>query len=856
MEPIRPIWRPRIVERIERALLQRVAVLAAPAGFGKTVAIGQVTERLGEPVLYVTLPPGRPDPARVARAFADALARTPGADSLLLDVLSERDPSPAALAAAITRSIAAATDLVSLDGLTRSVMHDGRIPELIETLVAGSEVRWLIGTRSAATLPIASWMAYETSGAPVSTSELAFTEAEARQVAQALGLDAATAATALAWTHGWPTAFVLALRDPSTTPGRGIVADYLVEHVLDQLDEADRDLLMRLSPLPVIDLQHEEVFEPLAPDLVADAMRRLAPLVEQIGERAYRCHPLVRAFLMSRLRRRASGDYASAAARAARALLAAERYADALRVFVDAGDVDAMERLVSQHGRRLVECGETQVLAAAIRALADCDRADTPAILSLRATLASYGGDSRAAAALSERAIAAAGDPAEKLQLVHGFALELVKRSAPGSRETLGRIAPILAAACDELPAGAPARLEILGTLAIVRTILGDSQGARRAIAEKLAAAEASDDERLRATTYHQASYIAYIEGDAERSSRYAAVAARLATEAGLYPLAARSHSIQYAVAMELHDAYDRALAELTSMFDCAKRSDDRFLQIEALSGMLDIYGERGDEAGVVTMLARIEALDVGIDSQTTSLLPIKALFAAWQGDFRTAYELLAHSAAEQATALRQAVRWGEVALYAAVAGTREVALAALESATRAEQAAQIANRDDHQRAARALALRALAQLVLGNAASANTVLRDAERSRRTLSRRMQALVDAVRALYLSVEVESPDGRERAVAILRAADLGGLARLVEQLPFEQSAGGSPLAQLTPAEVEVLRTLARAGSNVKAAASLGRSVNTVNVHVKSILRKLRCASRHEALAIAREQGLVA
>ena len=307
---------------------------------------------------------------------------------------------------------------------------------------------------------------------------------------------------------------------------------------------------------------------------------------------------------------------------------------------------------------------------------------------------------------------------------------------------------------------------------------------------------------------------------------------------------------------MELHDAHDRALTALQAMFECAKRSGDRFLQIEALAGMLDIFGERGDEDGVARTLRRVEALDVGIDLQTTSLLPAKALFAGWHGDFSTAYELLAHSAAEQATALRQAVRWAEIALYAAVAGLRTAALAAVESAAHAERAAQVRNRDDHQRAARALALRGLALLVLGNAASANTVLRDAERSRRTLSRRMQALVDAVRAVYLSVEVGTPDGRARALAMLREADLGGLARIVEQLPFERSSGGSTIAQLTPAEVEVLRALAHAGSNAKAALSLGRSVNTVNVHVKSILRKLRCSSRHEALAIAREHGLVA
>ena len=54
---------------------------------------------------------------------------------------------------------------------------------------------------------------------------------------------------------------------------------------------------------------------------------------------------------------------------------------------------------------------------------------------------------------------------------------------------------------------------------------------------------------------------------------------------------------------------------------------------------------------------------------------------------------------------------------------------------------------------------------------------------------------------------------------------------------------------------MLRALARGGSSTKVAAELQRSVNTVNVHVKSIMRKLGCTTRHEAIAIAREHGLI-
>jgi len=55
--------------------------------------------------------------------------------------------------------------------------------------------------------------------------------------------------------------------------------------------------------------------------------------------------------------------------------------------------------------------------------------------------------------------------------------------------------------------------------------------------------------------------------------------------------------------------------------------------------------------------------------------------------------------------------------------------------------------------------------------------------------------------------------------------------------------------------QLLSALARGGSSTKVAVVLQRSVNTVNVHVKSVMRKLGCATRYDAIAIAREHGLV-
>jgi ATP/maltotriose-dependent transcriptional regulator MalT len=728
---------------------------------------------------------------------------------------------------------------------------------LVVTLVErSSSVRWILGTRTAASLPVASWMAHDTTDVTMNSAELAFTEDEARRVAAAAGVsDTARADALFAWTRGWPTAFALALRHRDVAAARRVVFEYLAEQVFDDLEPRQREVLLALSPLPLIDIEVPASFAPLDRAEVAGVLSDVAPLVEHVSEAVSRCHPLFREFLSTRQRLRDAAAYAAAATNAGSALLTARHFGEALLVFTDARDLDALEWLLREHGVELIERGNTAAVATAIRLLASDGRAESPAILSLRATLASYEANFGAAAAFAERALAAAADPAERLQLAHRFALELVKRNAPGATERLRRVVPALTASMYDPAVPPRARLEVLGTLALALTMLGDSEAARQRMSEAMEEIASSDDHRLRAAIYHQASYIAYLDGDAHKSMRYATVATRLAHEHDLFPLAARSYSVQYAVAMGIEDVRERALEALEGMFNAAKQAADRFLQVEALAGVLDIHAERGDEAEVQATLLRIQALDVGVEIQSTSVLPAKALMAAWNGDFRAAYDLVVRSASEQPTALRQAVRWGEIAVYAAAAGMRDQALDAIEKGAVAARAASVESREDRQRAARASALTALAYVVVGNTASANTLLRELERSRRELSKSMRVMLDAVRSVYLGVEIASPDALVRALRELRTVGWGGVARLIENLHVERGSDASAISQLTRAELEVLRALARGGSSTKIAADLGRSVNTVNVHVKSILRKLGCTSRHEALALAREHGVI-
>lgn len=64
-----------------------------------------------------------------------------------------------------------------------------------------------------------------------------------------------------------------------------------------------------------------------------------------------------------------------------------------------------------------------------------------------------------------------------------------------------------------------------------------------------------------------------------------------------------------------------------------------------------------------------------------------------------------------------------------------------------------------------------------------------------------------------------------------------------------------LRTLTPREVEVLQLLARGRSRNELAEELGISAATARNHLNNILRKTRTSSGHEAVSLARKEGLV-
>ena len=92
-----------------------------------------------------------------------------------------------------------------------------------------------------------------------------------------------------------------------------------------------------------------------------------------------------------------------------------------------------------------------------------------------------------------------------------------------------------------------------------------------------------------------------------------------------------------------------------------------------------------------------------------------------------------------------------------------------------------------------------------------------------------------------------------ATSVLRAID-GFVADLPPER-FPEAPSTSPVADVSPRELEVLRLIAAGRSNAQIADELVLSVNTVARHVGNILGKTGTANRTEAAAYAREKNLI-
>lgn len=110
------------------------------------------------------------------------------------------------------------------------------------------------------------------------------------------------------------------------------------------------------------------------------------------------------------------------------------------------------------------------------------------------------------------------------------------------------------------------------------------------------------------------------------------------------------------------------------------------------------------------------------------------------------------------------------------------------------------------------------------------------------------ALTSAINRVMNGENVIAPEMTDKLVTAYRSAAMTVDAGADKPPP-------SPLASLTPRELDILRSITAGASNKEIARQFAIAETTVKIHVQHILRKLDVSSRVHAAVMASESGLL-
>ncbi len=559
----------------------------------------------------------------------------------------------------------------------------------------------VLGMRDDADVPIPRWLAGDVIALPIDADALRWTPAEAHAAARDLGFggDESAVTRIVEASQGRAFEVLYALRtgaipsddDPGETLFRSLTPDehaYVLETCL--LPSFDDRVLTAIG-LPI---------HPLL-----GAGSRLGGLAVRSHAEGYRYDDALRIRAQAALRTDAAA-YERVAQRTVDALELTGRIREALDLAGAAKLRIRVHRLLRLHGVELEDRGETDAVEAALDLLPE--ELDDAAVCVLRATREARLGRTDTSEAWFMQAIARAHSRAVSAEAAYRLARELVRHGRADAVELLEPYAG------DDTLAEAQ-RSAILAVLAEAYMIAQRPADAHAALQRALARSGMLDA-KARASLLTRASYVELYGGDRERAREYATEGGALAEQANLYVVAFGAYSVLYNIAYE--DAGpSESLACLDRLGECAVRSGNLDFQLYALAAAYELQVERGDLAAIERLERDLREFDVhyGASAALEGLIPSRALIEAWRGAFASAYEILVPSGPHQSPAGREALRWAEIALYAAAAGLPDAAADALQrfdDAFRRDRDAS--DRDASDRAVRGAILARLAAELAG----------------------------------------------------------------------------------------------------------------------------------------------
>jgi LuxR family transcriptional regulator, maltose regulon positive regulatory protein len=842
--------RDRLFARLDGALRASLVLVIASHGSGKSTAVREYLAAREIDAVWIDLAAGQARPA----AFVHALARAFG----------ERVPAMRSSATVAAQRLAAGEDQAPvvawacehLSGVEMTVVLDNvqalnDAPDaaaLVRDLIDATmpHLRWVLIGSDAASFPVAGWLANSVTDLPIDDEDLRVDVTELRQAVEAAGVRMSD--TALARLHrasgGWPLGLSFALTrgsfDESLTPAT--LYDGLVDAALAGRDDAARRvfyataLLGRFEGTTLTGLVGD-------PDATVRELLQLG-FIYAVGASAYAYFEPYRERISARFFEEPSERSAVLFDAVAIILEREGRWADAIALRLRSGDTAAIARSLDARGFRALDLGEVGPARDALAVVPDEEIIGHPIALGMKAVLASLDERFDLAEAWFRMAIDAAEGEVRR-QIVLRYGIDLVRRDRADVVEVLEEEA----ARSDDRDDTA-ALWALLGTAYVSQHRADDARTAAERALTRLGRVR---DEGLRSRILHQTAYVALSAGDYV-SARDLATRALAAAEAAYeYDVAARACSVLFNVAYLADDDVPAGRRALAKLDEAGRKAGSPALRVYATINAYALEVDAGDVTAIERLDEELRRLQIFLTQITSeSLLPAQALRAAWDGGFEHAYELLAPSADKLFDDDRNAYRWAEIAVYAAAAGKRS------ESAHAIRRSREIMRRTDpaDRLALRGRAYLAIAEILLAHDGRARSAIADLRGQARKAGPRFGALVDAVRALYARWTTGWHGDPSLADAFegLERHDLGGVGRFLGALPLPLT-DRARIGLLSDTEKAVLGMIAGGATSKEIAADLGRSSQTIDVHVRSICKKLGCSGRRQAVAFALREGLI-
>ena len=888
--------RRRLADRLEEGLNRGLVLVAAPAGYGKSVLLSEWVRGMTEPVAWLSLDGGDNDPVRFWRHVLAALDMVRPGIAERVSPLAGPPAPPAydSLVSALINEVAAEPDqpgvLLVLDDY--HLISSDSVQASVRFLLAyrPPQLRVVLASRSDPPLGLAR---YRGRGelAEVRAADLRFNLDEAAELLRQVSadLDLSIAAALAERTEGWAVGLQLAALSLRTQPdvarfvaaftgSHRYVLDYLTEEVLSRQRPDLRNFLLETSVLERLSgsLCNAVTGRDDSQDLLEEVDRSGLFVVQLDDVRGWwRYHHLFADLLRTRLEQ--DPEHARRLHRHAAGWYERQELPDeAIRHALAAGEKEWAARLVEEHFDTVFNLrGEQATIQAWLPALPEDMVRSRPRLLLAQAQMASMRGDLRtmeplleAAELVIDRADEEPFQPStgpEGSLLVNARAMLALQRSyAAQLRGDATATAALTREAMDQLGENElMLSSAVQGFLAMAEWLHGRLAAAAEAFEASIGWWRREGQVTTTAWGYYCLARLHRGQGRLDAAAATCERALEAAGQPGprLRPAAGPALVGLGEVAYQ-RDDLDRALEYVNQGITLCRQFVHTPPLAAGLVTLAWIRQAAGDRRGACDAMTEAESASAGPSGLLNPVPAQRARLLLAQGDVAGVAQWVGDCGLDPGDQPNYPNEPGHLVL-ARLLLARGDAAAAGALLDRLDAAAARQQRTGSVIEIRAI--RAMAFAALGDEAGATAALTSAlELGWPQGYIRVFTDEGPAMAAVLGMLIAAQRSDQRAARI----PLACLARLQRSFG-DGRAGGGPVGsratadpraprlieQLTSRELEVLAMLAAGRSNQGIASHLVISLDTVKKHVSHLMGKLGAANRTEAVARGRELGLI-